>query len=61
MIVTMVIMMTVAGHNVERREVMPTIEACWRRAPEAMMELQRAQLHLTRIGVGCIIDSAEPI
>jgi hypothetical protein len=61
MIVTLLIMMTVAGHDVERRERMTTIEACWRRAPEAMMELQRAQSQLKRIAVACVVESGEPI
>ena len=59
--VTLLIMMNVAGVDVERRERMPTIEACWRRAPEAMMELQRAQAQLKRISVACVVESGEPI
>ena len=61
MIVTLVILMSVAGHDVERRERMPSIEACWRRAPEAMMDLQRAQSQLKRIAVACVVESDEPI
>jgi hypothetical protein len=64
MTVALDITMLVAGQPFERREPMLDIETCWREA-RVRMEAMRGKVHdgakITRIGIGCVIDTGAPV
>jgi hypothetical protein len=58
MIVTLVITMVIAGHDVERHEKIASLPECWDRA-RAVMEHIREHVDVTQVGVGCVVDAGQ--
>jgi hypothetical protein len=57
-IVTLVITMVLAGHDVERHERIESLNECWDRA-KAVMEHIRENVDVTKVGVGCVVETGE--
>ncbi len=62
-IVTLIITMTVAGHDIERHENIKSLSECWDRAKETMEEIRKQHsetVPIKKIGIGCVIDMGNP-
>jgi len=57
----MVIVLTIGGQDLERREPMPTAAACFSRAREAWDMLTKQHPEATEIGIGCIRADGDPV
>jgi hypothetical protein len=59
-VIFLVVVMTLGDMDFERREPMPTIEACWVRAAERFAEITRQHPDVVELGVGCTLQTEEP-
>jgi hypothetical protein len=59
--IAMFIVFTIGGQNFERHEPMPNLATCWQRATGRMNALLAAHPEITKLAVGCVINSGDPI
>lgn len=59
-VIFLVIFLTVGGHDYERSEPMPSIEACYSRAVEVWASVEREHPDAEGIGIGCSKHIGDP-